>query len=124
MTTSLLNYGLCFLIFQTVTSVQIRIGMVVLFICFHLQVHVLNGSITPMGVTKFYITLSVLFCRGVTYGRTICNYYTNIYGQRNCDLINTYSLSNQCFLFSYIPYLKFQFAFVLIGKSCTYIKTV
>uniref|UniRef100_A0A8W8NYT5 EGF-like domain-containing protein n=1 Tax=Magallana gigas TaxID=29159 RepID=A0A8W8NYT5_MAGGI len=32
-----------------------------------LTVHVLNGSITPMGVTKFYITLSVLFCRGVTY---------------------------------------------------------
>uniref|UniRef100_A0A8W8NQC9 Uncharacterized protein n=1 Tax=Magallana gigas TaxID=29159 RepID=A0A8W8NQC9_MAGGI len=28
---------------------------------------ILNGFIAPMGVTKIYIALSVLFCQGVTY---------------------------------------------------------
>lgn len=60
--------------------------------CFHLQI--LNGFIAPMGVTQIYIALSVLFCQGVTYGRNVCSIYTNIYGQRSCDFITIYTLSN------------------------------
>lgn len=88
--TSLLTNRQCFLIFQDVTSVQIRKELLYFVNVFTYRY---MYSMDALGVTEFCITLSVLSCKGVAYGRNICNIYTNIYGLRSCNFLIISSLS-------------------------------